>query len=549
MIDALLEHLSRVPFATVMTAVSLGYLLGRVRWRGMSVGPAGGTLFVALALGAAGATLGEPSESSLGRFGFCLFIYSVGFEAGPRLLSRAGGGPRLRFMATGALVNVFAVACCLPIAAALGLDGSTAAGALAGALTSTPTFAAAIEEAADATRVSAAFALTYPFGLVGLIFVIQGLPRLAGWSMADDDAGDEAAVDRGVHARDALGRELTRAFRVEHPGVTGIPLRELRLTRRTGCTITRVFRKDQLQIADAETRLAVGDHLLATGRVDELEAFSGLVGPEVPPDDLLARLPAPQRVVVGAKAVVGRTLADLRLPATHRCIVHRVQRGDELLEPSAELTLERGDVVELLGPRDRLRAAVQQLGHAEPSLHATDVAVFSGGILLGLLLSRVELPGLAWHVSPGVPGGLLVAGLLLGRFRRIGPLRTHVPEAARQLVRDLGILLFVGETGLVAGAELAAGAPLPIGAVVALGAAITVLPVIATAWVARAALRLPTRHALGGVAGGMTSSAALQVVKQAADRTDPAISYAAAYAVGSVCAAIAGQVVVRATVG
>jgi uncharacterized transporter YbjL len=43
----------------------------------------------------------------------------------------------------------------------------------------------------------------------------------------------------------------------------------------------------------------------------------------------------------------------------------------------------------------------------------------------------------------------------------------------------------------------------------------------------------------------MTSSAALAAVKRAADSTEPAISYAAAFAVASVLVTVAGQVVIR----
>ena len=41
----------------------------------------------------------------------------------------------------------------------------------------------------------------------------------------------------------------------------------------------------------------------------------------------------------------------------------------------------------------------------------------------------------------GFSGGLLVAGLLFGSRPRIGPLRTHVPAEARQLVSHKGILV------------------------------------------------------------------------------------------------------------
>lgn len=546
MTDAICDSLSAVPFAPLLIAVSIGYALGRARWRGLCLGPAGGALFVSIALGAVGVHVGEvDAGASVGQFGFCLFVYSVGFEAGPRLLSRALGGSRLRFLAVGALVNILAVLTVLPLAPWFGLDSSTAAGALAGALTSSPTFAAAAEEARNLTQISVAFALTYPFGVVGLVLVIQVLPRVLGWH-APIERDSDFAGERTARARGELGREVTRAFRVEHPGVCGTPLAEQAIPTRTGCHIVRYQRKDRFLSPDAATVLQVGDHVLASGRVDELEQFAGLVGSEIPPDEFQRRMPAPRRIVVNEENAIGRSLAELALPRRFQCLVQRVQRGEEVLEPAADLLLERGDVVELVGPRQSVRGAVAALGHIEPSAHVTNIAVYSAGILIGILLGELRLPIASVRISLGTSGGLLLAGLLLGRFRQIGPLRTEVPEAARQLVRDLGILLFISETGLRAGAAIAHGIPVDIPRVLAVGAILTLVPTVFTLLIARRVLSLQPHQALGAVAGGMTSSAALNAVRESFDDADPAVSYAAAYAAGSVLAAVAGQVVVRA---
>ena len=50
--------------------------------------------------------------------------------------------------------------------------------------------------------------------------------------------------------------------------------------------------------------------------------------------------------------------------------------------------------------------------------------------------------------------------------------------------------------------------------------------------------------AWGSIAGGLTSSAALQTVRRAADSNEAATAYAAAYAVGSVLATITAPLLV-----
>jgi putative transport protein len=535
--------LNGIPLAGLMLVVTLGFLLGRVSWRGICAGPAGGTLIVALGLGFCGMDMralygsSEPTVT-VGMFGFCLFIYSVGFEAGPRFFACFRGGPGWRFVAVSTIVNALSIVVALGCAAAFRLDAALTAGALAGSLTSAPTYAAAAEALGDPGRLSVSFALTYPIGLVVLVVLIQLLPRRMGDElMDDDDAGDVRSTHRP---------EMRRAFRVEEPAVTGRPLRELALTRETGCFISRLGRGDEIFVPGADTTLEVGDHLMVIGRLEQLERFRDRVGAEVYDEDLRSRLPTPRQVVVTRAAVCGRTLAELDLIRRHRCLVTRLDRGGVPIDPSAETVLLRGDGLEIVGPRRGAHALADEVGRFETSGLRTDIAIYAGGILLGLLLGRVHLGAGDVDLSLGFAGGLLVVGLLLGRFRQIGPFSAHVPPEARQLVRDLGILLFVAETGVRAGSsplgELGGGS---IAAILAAGLIVTIVPVVTAVLVARRLLRLRPVDAWGSVCGGMTSSAALSAVRSAADSNEPAVSYSAAFAVASVVMTMAGRLVVR----
>ena len=78
------------------------------------------------------------------------------------------------------------------------------------------------------------------------------------------------------------------------------------------------------------------------------------------------------------------------------------------------------------------------------------------------------------------------------------------------------------------------------------GALTTLVPVLCAVAVGRRLLRLRPVDTWGAIGGGMTSSSALVAVKNAADSNEPAISYATAYAVGSVIATLAGRLVILA---
>ncbi len=545
----LIRWFNEIPLAGLMLVVMIGFSIGRLSWRGLSLGPAGGTLLVALLLGRGGlsfeAFYGSTDPTfTLGAFGFALFIYSVGFEAGPRFFSSLFGGPGWRYVLVGAVVNIAALLLAVLFATVLALNDSLAAGLLSGALTSAPTYAAAAEICGNTTALAVSFALTYPIGLAGVVLMVQFLPRVMGQDLAKESDDEEEAAP----LRPALkGQELTRAFEVNNEKVIGPTLRELDLTNRTGCYITRLHRSEDVRDVDAGTVLEPGDHLLVRGRFQELQSFQVLVGPEVYDDELRRKTGGVRKIRVQSAEVVGRPLVELELTKRYHSLIVEIDRGGVAIEPGADVTLQRGDVVTVQGSRQNLRALVERLGRYERSHDETDVAVYAGGILLGLLLGQIAIPAGGARLTLGYAGGLLVAGVLLGRFRSTGLIHANVPRAARQLVRDLGILLFVAETGVKAGESSFGVMEGHLVQTLLAAGGVTVLSVVIALFFAKWFLKMRAVDAWGSVGGGMTSSAALVAVKRAADSNKPALSYAASYAVASVLATIAGQVVVLLT--
>lgn len=544
-IDGLIEIFRTTPLAGLMAVVTLGYLLGRWQVRGLALGPAAGTLIVGLGAGYFGLSLadiyGDPlPDLTVGFFGFSLFIYSVGFDAGPQFLFSLRTWRGWQFVAVGSSVVVFATFLAIALGRLLGFDGGTTAGILAGGMTSASAFAAASTEVADSARLSVAFALTYPCGVLGIVLMIAILPRLT-----HTDISRGAMSDEELDAAAGLpSNRLTRAFEVQQQAVIGRSLKALQLSTTTGCLISRIHRNGAVLPAVAETRLQAGDHVLADGRLEGLQRFEALVGREVYDAELRQQLPPPRRVVVTSRQVHDRTLRELDLMGRNGCMIGRIERGRQVIDPHGDVALMRGDVVEVIGQRDSVRDVANRLGRFQARSQTTDIAVYAGGIVSGLLIGDLHWMPLGLDFSLGVAGGLLLAGVTLSWLRHVAGTRTHVPWAARQLVRDLGVLLFVAETGLAGGETLLGGIELNVSRVIISGLLVTILPVVfalTLAWL----LRLRAVDAWGSVSGGMTSSAALNAVKRAADSHEPAVSYATAFTVASILVTAAGQVVVR----
>lgn len=537
-----LDFFDHAPLAGFMLVVALGFSLGRLDLRGLSLGPAGGTLLVAVTLGALGLDFSHlyVAESqprlTLGALGFALFIYSVGFEAGPRFFGAVGDPKGWRLVLVGVLTNLLALGTAVVLGRALGFSESMAAGLLAGALTSAPTYAAAVEVTGDASSLAVVFALTFPIGLVGLVTLTQVLPRLMGDDLRFVGSADEEEEDAAT-----IRPVLRRAFEVQRSGAVGRTLAELDLPATTGCRVVQVHRGSAVMPPTASTRLQAEDHVMAAGRLEQLEAFEARIGPEVYDAELRRRLPSPRAVVVNHPQALGKTLRELPVLSQYHCLVTEVQRQEVSIEPSADLRLERDDVALIVGRAENVRAVARHLGEFERSTRETDLAVYSGGIVIGLFLGF--LAKLFFHLD-AYAVGLLAAGIVLGRFRRIGPWSAHVPVAARQLVRDLGILLFIAETGVAAGGQHLDAVQGRVPELLAAAAAVLLVAACGTVFAGRRLLRLGPVETWGATAGGMTSSSALAALRRTTEASELAVAYAASYAIGAVFATLSGRWVV-----
>ena len=122
----------------IFTVIAAGLLIGRIRFGPVGLGSTTGVLLVALLFG----HLGFQSNPLMGTFGFSIFIFAVGLQAGPTFFSVFLTDGK-KYIILAVVVAITAVALALVIGRVIGLDYGMSAGLMAGALTSTPTLAGA----------------------------------------------------------------------------------------------------------------------------------------------------------------------------------------------------------------------------------------------------------------------------------------------------------------------------------------------------------------------------------------------------------------------
>ena len=188
-----------VMFTLIFLILGLGYLLGGINIKGVSLGTAG-VFLVAIFFGWL-CTLNFQNIPLLGQFhmentaeavvknlkgpiqniGLILFVGAVGFIAGPNFFKNLAKNFKT-YILLGAVIifagTLVAVVCTLVTPKEWGPEYW--AGVLSGALTSTPGFSAAQDAAAGAANlplITLGHAIAYPFGVVGVVLFVQLMPK------------------------------------------------------------------------------------------------------------------------------------------------------------------------------------------------------------------------------------------------------------------------------------------------------------------------------------------------------------------------------------
>jgi putative transport protein len=553
MLAHLAEFLRSNPVALLSAVLGLGYLVGRTKIRGFELGSISGVLFVGLFFGHFGYTF-NPTVQSIG---FVLFIFSVGLQAGPSFFSvlRKDGA---RYFALAVVIALTGFLLALTFSKLLNLEPGAAAGLLAGGLTSSPTLAAAQEAvlAGDVplppgvtsdqlmTNISTAYAITYIFGLVGLIMIIRFLPRMTGVDLVAEAASLEAQRKGGAEDRAHGLRDITvRAYRLTNPALAGRRIADILEALPGRISVEKVRRRGEFVPVTPEFALELDDELSFVGFHQEFTDRPGKLGPELSDPELLDVSIDSCRIVL-LRAKIKRVKTSLeQITLRSGCFVSRVERLGVDIPLQGDIDMQAGDVVHVTGPAARLKEVGEAVGHIERETEETDLVTFAIGITAGLLVGGLSISVAGISVGLGTAGGLLAAGLVIGYLRVLHPTFGRVPGAARWILMEAGLMTFMAGVGVRAGSGIletlaASGLSLFVA-----GITVTSVPVLAGYLFGRVVLSLNPVFLLGAITGSMTSGASLSIVTAAARSSLPALGYTGAYAFANVLLTVAGSVI------
>lgn len=491
------------PLLVLFLVVGLGGALGRVRIRGVGLGPAA-ALFVGLAFSAVDADLANV-PAIVPTLGLGLFIYTVGLASGPSFIAGFRGGG-VRIVVASGLLLVAIAGVVVAVIAVLGLDEGARAGLYAGSQTNTPALQASITALGDriatgeVTDPVVGYSIAYPFGVVAMI-------TAAGWSLRR--ASRRPVAEGGMS--DEAGDSLTTSWTVEVTREDLPALGDLRHWEGERLAFSRVERDGEVDLATNDLRLRPGDLCTVIGSAAAVAHFTAWVGHRSERHLALDRNKLDfRRISVSNRELAGVRVADLDLEGRFGATATRIRRGDVDLVADGDMLLRLGDRLRVVGPAGRMGEVSKLFGDSERGLGEVDAMGFALGLAIGLAIGAITVPiPSGGELALGIGGGPLIAGLVLGTVSRTGPITWQIPHAANLALRQLGILMFLGGVGVNSGATFADSVGTGTGAKLAIGALVVTAVTAASAGLLLRWLNPDGVEAAGQLSGFQTQPAVL----------------------------------------
>lgn len=515
-----MDILSNSYFA-LFVIIALGYLAGRIKIGGLSL-DVSAIIFVALLFGHLGVIIPKDFQN----LGLVLFIFTIGVQAGPGFFeSFRKDGRALALFATILIVAAGLVS--LIVITVFGVDKNIAIGLLTGALTSTPGLAAAIDYT-NSPLASIGYGVAYPFGVIGVILFVRLMPKLMGKKVLEA----EQEYTREIY-KDYPEIEK-KNFVVENDNITGKSIGELKIRHMTQAVISRVMRDETAFAPTPNTILLKGDIIKAVGSPDALHRVNLLIGNETDVEIPLDPQYDVRGVLVTNKEVVNKTLGQINLLATYGATVTRIRRAGIDISPTPNSKLLMGDKLIVAASKANMAIVARIFGDDDKRLSDTDLLPVAIGIILGALIGMIHITFSNIDFSFGLTGGVLLLALVLSRIGKTGPLIWTMSSAANNLLRQLGLVLFLASVGTSAGAEIVNTFQQYGIELFAWGAVITLIPMIMALYVGKFVFKMNLLTLFGAITGGMTSTPGLAAADSMTETNAHSIAYATVYPVAMV---------------
>ena len=554
---AVFQFLQHNPYLLLFLVVGLSIWVGRFNIKGYGLGMVAAAIVVGCAISVWGSYYGAKLELNtfVKSLFYYLFMYGVGLRVGPSFInSLKGDGLKFSFLAV--------VSCVIGLALVVygvkffDLPPGSAGGILAGSQTMSAAIGSA-EQAASVIKLPAgvtpldasamialSYGITYIWGTVGIILITKYLPRW--WGVDARAAAKKYEEEFGVNNVDDAGlsgfRSVgLRAYRLENPKLNDVSIGRFRQANPEYRVVNVVRGNDSLG-ADPDLVLKTGDVIALGGQIEALTDKIGLIGPEVA-DKKTLNIPLDQaEILVTHKGAVDRELESFRnSPIAGQVQLVKIERGGVPFPFGLKTKLQRMDILTVVGLKGAVQEAADMLGRIARPSTSTDLLTLSIGMILGFAIGLIQFNAFGSSVGLGNAGGLLLSGVIVSsivsRLRFFG----NTPNAARNVLEDLGLVVFVAIVGVNAGnsllTQLTGAVALKIFIVGFIACSIPPFIVWAIGY---HIFKINPAVLMGGVAGARSHSGPAREAAKEIDSSVPWIGFPVAYALSGIMLTVFG---------
>ena len=556
---AVFDWFAANPYILLFFVVGGAVAVGKITVKGYGLGMVAAAIVVGAGLSAWASTYGTALK--LDNFAkslfYYLFVYGVGLRVGPSFVNSLKGDG-LKFTALAIFCSLLGLFGAVLFTRWWNLPDGAAGGILAGAMT----MSAAIGSAEEAVRqgtfkladgqtaesvsgmIALSYGLTYIWGTVGIILICKYLPRW--WGIDARAAAKKYEEEKGVPNVDDAGltgyRPLAlRAYRLTNSEVAGQTVGQF-LRKHPEYKVASVMRGNERVGAADDVVLQKGDVIALGGRLEAMTQNLGLIGPEVP-DSKALNVPIDQaEILVTNKEMVGKELQDFRKAEfAGQVALRTIERGGVGIPIGLNTKVERFDVLYVSGMQSAVNKMAATFGKIARPSTSTDLLTLALGMILGFLIGAISFPLAGSKVGLGNAGGLLVSGIIVSsvvsRLRFFG----STPNAARNILEDLGLVVFIAIVGVNAGAGLITQLTGKVAFFIFLaGFIVTTIPPILVWAIGYHWMKINPAVLMGGVAGARSHSGPAREAAKEIGSSVPWIGFPVGYAVSGVLLTVFG---------
>ena len=533
--------------------IAIGVYLGKLKIFGISLGVTF-VLFAGILAGHIGFTAPTPILTFVQDFGLILFVFMIGMQVGPGFFESFGTqGIKLNGLAASAiLLNILVMFACYYIF----FDTSNVTnlpmmvGTLYGAVTNTPGLGAANEALNTvfpngAPQIASAYACAYPLGVLGIIGATILIRYICKVRLEEEE--EQLKEQAGTKTNKKPYKMHLQVTNQYLEGKTILQVHDF-LNRDFVCS--RIEHNGDITIANRNTLLHLGDKMLIVCAEADHEAIIAFIGPLIDIDLEQQQQEQPmisKGVLITNPKINGKTLASMHFSSVHGVNVTRVTRHGIDLFASANLPLQVGDKIRVVGPEDAVNRVAVRMGNSSNKLNAPNIATIFVGIFLGLIFGSLPfaIPGMPVPVKLGLAGGPLIIAILIGRYGYKIHLVTYTTTSANMMLREIGLVLFLASVGIKAGAGFFETVVDGDGLLYVLtGFLITIIPILVVGPIARLKFKFNYFTIAGMVAGTYTDPPARAYANSICSKDAPALGYSTGYPLSMFLRIFTAQIIV-----